>query len=61
MSFENGFTKENLDIYLKELAKEYKKAGGKSMPAEIILIGGVAAGANYGFRNSTYLIKLDRK
>ena len=38
----NVFTKENLDTYLKELAKEFRKINGKSMPAEIILIGGAA-------------------
>ena len=55
MSFENGnvFTKENLDTYLSELGKEYKKLGGKRMPAEIILIGGAAIIANYGFRDMT--------
>ena len=44
MSYEtlNTFRKENLDSYLKELAKEYRKLGGKAMPAEIILIGGAA-------------------
>ena len=36
------FTKENLDQYLKELAKEFRKRNGKSMPAEIILIGGAS-------------------
>ncbi|MCH3962267.1 MAG: DUF6036 family nucleotidyltransferase [Solobacterium sp.] len=54
MSFEKGFTKDNLDVYLKELAKEYKRSGGRNAPAEIILIGGAAALANYGFRESTY-------
>lgn len=49
----DSFTKENLDTYLKELAKAYKKVNGKSMPAEIILIGGAAILANYGFRNMT--------
>ncbi|MBQ7874058.1 MAG: hypothetical protein IJ306_02680 [Oscillospiraceae bacterium] len=55
MSSENSnyFTKENLNIYLKELGKEYKKINGKSMPAEIILIGGAAILANYGFREMT--------
>lgn len=47
------FSKENLDDYLKELAKEYRKMGGKMMPAEIILTGGAAILANYGFRNTT--------
>lgn len=49
----NVFTKENLDTYLKELAKEFKKINGKSMPAEIILIGGAAILVNYGFRDMT--------
>lgn len=34
------FTSDNLDEYLKEVAKEYRKMGGKFVPAEIILIGG---------------------
>lgn len=49
----NFFTKENLDTYLKELAKEFRKINGKSTPAEIILIGGAAILANYGFRDMT--------
>lgn len=48
------FTHENLDFYLKELAKEFRKIGGKNMPAEIILIGGASILANYGFRDMTY-------
>lgn len=47
------FTSDNLDEYLKEVAKEYRKMGGKFMPAEIILIGGAAVIANYGFREMT--------
>ncbi len=31
----NVFKKDSLDLYLKELAKEYKKPAGKGMPAEI--------------------------
>lgn len=49
----NVFNKENLDKYLKELAKEYKKLGGKNTPAEIILIGGAAIIENYSFRDMT--------
>ncbi len=26
------FTKENIDIYLKELGKEYRRQSGKGMP-----------------------------
>lgn len=49
----NVFTKENLDNYLKELAKEYRKLGGKGMPAEIVLVGGAAILTRYGFRDMT--------
>ena len=49
----NTFTKENLDTYLKELAKEFKKLSGKSTPAEIVLVGGAAVLTNYGFRDMT--------
>jgi len=37
MLSDHTFTKENLDHYLKELAKEFRRQNGKSMPAEIIL------------------------
>ena len=47
------FTKENIDTYLKEVAREYRKLAGKSMPAELILIGGASVLINYGFRNMT--------
>lgn len=48
------FTKDNLDGYLKELSKEFRKMNGSRMPAEIILIGGAAVLINYGFREMTY-------
>ncbi len=48
------FTKENVDGYLKELAKEFRKLNGSQVPAEIILIGGAAVLINYGFREMTY-------
>ncbi len=32
----NTIDKEKLDVYLKELAKEYRRMGGKAMPAELI-------------------------
>ena len=47
-------TKANLDNYLKDLAKEYRKLAGKNMPAEIVLTGGAAVLAEYGFRELTY-------
>lgn len=54
MSIDTPFTKENLNEYLKELAKEFRKLNRTKMPAEIILIGGAAILANYGFRELTY-------
>ena len=47
------FTKENIDLYLKEVAKEYRKQAGKKTPAELVLIGGASVLINYGFRNMT--------
>lgn len=54
MSTEVRFTTDNLDQYMKALAKAYRKLGGKTTPAEIILIGGAAVLADYGFREVTY-------
>ena len=54
MSANEPFTKDNLDLYLKELAKVFRRLNGKEMPAEIILIGGASVLANYGFRDMTY-------
>ena len=47
------FTKDNIDVYLKEVAKEYRKMVGKQVPAEVTLIGGASALLNYGFRDMT--------
>lgn len=47
------FTKENLNQYLRELAKEFRKRNGKSTPVEITLIGGASVVINYGFRETT--------
>lgn len=54
MSADKQFTKEKLDICLKELAKEFRKRNGSKMSAEIILIGGASVLINYGFREMTY-------
>jgi hypothetical protein len=54
MSSDTPFTRENLDYYLKELAKEFRRLSGKKMPAEVILIGGASILVNYGFRDMTY-------
>lgn len=54
MYIERAFTKEKLDECLKELAKEFRRRNGTKTPAEIVLIGGAAILANYGFREMTY-------
>ena len=54
MSAEVAFGKEQVDSYLKEVAKQYRKLNGKRMPAEITLIGGASILVNYGFRDTTY-------
>ena len=55
MPFESRveFTKKNLDTYLKEVAKEFRRLAGKGMPAELILIGGASILINYDFRGMT--------
>ncbi len=52
MSVETAFTKEKLELYLRELAKEYRKLS-RGVHAEMILIGGASVLINYGFREST--------
>jgi hypothetical protein len=47
-------TRDNLNEYLKDLAKEFRRLNGTKTPAEIILIGGAAILAGYGFRELTY-------
>lgn len=53
MSIDVPFTKENLEGYLKELAKEYKKRS-HGFPAEMILVGGASVLINYDFRVASY-------
>jgi thymidine phosphorylase len=56
MSFDlsqNNFNKENLNLYLKELAKVFKKLNGNKMMAEIVLVGGASVLSAYNFRKST--------
>lgn len=48
MSSDAPITRENLNKYLKELGKEFRKINGKAASAEIILIGGAAILVNYG-------------
>lgn len=47
---QDAITKDNLLLYLKELGKEYRRLVGTTTPAEIVLVGGAAVLANYGFR-----------
>jgi len=54
MSSDAAFTKDNLEKYLRALAKEFRRLNGTEMPAEIVLIGGASVLANYGFRDTTY-------
>jgi len=54
MYSEAFITHENLNEYLKALAKEFRRLNGTAMPAEIILIGGAAILMNYRFREMTY-------
>lgn len=54
MFIKTPFTKETLDACLKELGKEFRKLNGTAMRAEVVLVGGAAILANYGFRNMMY-------
>lgn len=47
------FTKENLDKYLLELSKDFRKRNGTKTPAELTIIGGASVIINYGFRELT--------
>ncbi len=42
--------KDSVDIYLKELAKEFKRITGRKVKAEIIIVGGGSVILNYDFR-----------
>lgn len=53
MSAEISLDKNQIDSYLNEVAKRYRKMNGKGMRAEITLIGGASILINYGFRDST--------
>ena len=53
MYIEVPFTKENVELSLKKIAKELKKRG-RGASAEIILVGGASIIVNYSFRYSSY-------
>ncbi|MCL2443876.1 MAG: DUF6036 family nucleotidyltransferase [Treponema sp.] len=52
-SDDKEITKENLDTYLNEFAKLFKKLNGSKMTAEIVIVGGASVLLNYNFRRST--------
>ena len=47
------FTKENIEFFLRELAKTYKKLNRNGLEAEVILVGGAASLISYNFRDIT--------
>jgi len=47
----SSFTRENLNNYLKELAKEYHRIN--KSPMEVILVGGASVIVRYSFRDNT--------
>ncbi len=49
----HSFGKRDIERYLYEYTKEYKRLGGRHIPIEIILVGGAAVMENYGFRETT--------
>jgi len=53
MYVEKSLNKENLDLYLNELAEEYKKLSKEKTPIELIMVGGASIILNYNFRAST--------
>jgi hypothetical protein len=53
MSYEVEITREDLDKYLRDLGKEFRRLNGTKMPAEIVIIGGASVLINYAFRDVT--------
>lgn len=49
----HNFDKQEIDNYLRELGKEYRRMYGKHTPIELIIIGGGAILVNYSFRDTT--------
>ena len=56
---EFAFSSSNIDGFLKELAKEYRRLS--KIPAEVIIVGGASVLVNYGFREKTYDIDTEVK
>jgi hypothetical protein len=53
MSYDKDITREDIDKYLRDLGKEFRKFNGKKMSAEIVIIGGASVLINYAFRDVT--------
>lgn len=53
MSIDKVLDKEDIEFYLKELAKNIRKINGKYPPTEIIIVGGASILLNYNFRQAT--------
>lgn len=53
MSTNNELTKKELNLYLNDLSKQYKKLGGRHTQCELIIVGGAAIVLNYNFRLAT--------
>jgi len=53
MSVRVPFSKQQLDDYLKELSKEFRRLTKRKSDAEIILVGGASILINYSFRDAT--------
>ena len=49
----NDIQKSNIDLYLKELAKNFRRLTSKNIKAEIIIVGGGSIIINYNFRMSS--------
>ena len=49
----HSFGKRDIDRYLYEFAREYKRLGGRHISIEIILVGGASVMENYRFRETT--------
>lgn len=49
----NELRKPDIDLYLYELAKAYRKQNRHSMQVEIVIVGGASVLLNYSFRDST--------
>jgi len=53
MSTDFSFSRKDLDMYFKELGKEFRKLTKGRSHAEIILVGGASIAINYDFRDMT--------